>query len=126
MENNLYINSQNRLFRVDGDKPEFQDGVDVWRIMWNGGDQRVIIRGFVDGYEWAENFPEDCDLELVRCASDCKDASNYDDGKPFYRFYDCQINRKWLPHATASTPDEAMRLDIWVELICDIEFLGDG
>ena len=121
MKNNLYINSQNRLFRIDGDKPELLNEVDVWRIMWYGGNQRVILRGFIDGYEWVQNFPKDCDLELVRFTSEWE---SYSDGKPFYRFYGCRINRKWVPHATASSFDETQRLDIWIEINCDVVFLG--
>ena len=125
MKNNLHINSENRLYRVDGDSPEFLNNTDVWRIMWRGGDQRAILRGFADCYKWVQNFPEGCNLELVRFP-DYKTVDKYTNGKPFYRFSDCRINRKWVPHATASTSDEMQRLDIWVEINCDIEFLEDG
>ena len=113
----VFSNSENRLFRVDGNEPELLNGVDIWRIMWRGGEQRVILRGFTDGYKWIQNFPEECVLELARFIP-YELIENYSDGEPLYRFSDCRISRMWVPHATASTFDEAQRLDIWIDIVC--------
>ena len=113
------LSNHTRLFCVVGNKREFLHATLPWRIMWRGGDHRVIIRERISNEEsFLNNFPTGCVLDLL--GGMCQDVSSGNQGKWLYRFINCEISRSWVPWAGALSSHEAASLDYWVEIKCEI------
>ena len=119
--NNEILTNWTRLFKAPsiGETPIFLHGIGVWRIMWNGGNQRVILRARLKSENnWLQNFPEGCHLDLI--GGKCKEPEDRHQGEWLYRFVDCKVNRSWVPMATALASNELAALNYWLEIKCEI------
>lgn len=114
------LTNQTRLFRAREKEAEFLQFVAVWRIMWRGGDQRVILREMItdDGPGFLQDFPEGCTLDLL--GGKCSDKRDRHQGIWLYRFVDCKVNRSWIPDAGVLHPHEIAALHYWLEIDCEI------
>ena len=108
-----------RLFCIIDEKREFISTTVPWRIMWRGGEHRIIIRERISSREsFLNNFPHGCTLDLL--GGNCQNPSSGYEGTWLYRFVDCEVNRSWVPWAGALSSHEASALDYWVEIKCQI------
>ena len=108
-----------RLFLASEDEAKFLHAVLPWRIMWRGGQHRVILRERIkDRMNFLQDFPEGCTLDLL--GGDCREVANRHQGVWLYRFVDCRVNRSWIPSAGALSPWEKGVLTYWLEIDCTI------
>ena len=119
--NDEILTNVTRLFeaRPIGETHIYLYGIGVWRIMWHGGDQRVILRTRLkDENNWLQNFPEGCFLDLI--GGQCEKVEDRNQGTWLYRFANCKVNRSWIPMATALASNELAPLNYWLEIKCEI------
>lgn len=114
------LTNTTRIFQRFPNSAKHIDGLGIWRIMWNGSERRIVLRGIggLEGFEFLHKFPDGCTLELLRWESG--DAKEYDANEVLYRFRTCYYNRRWIRNVTALSPDEMARLDVWLEVKCNI------
>ena len=114
------LTNQTRLFQMYKDESvEFLIGVVPWRIMWNGGKERVILKEYLAHHNtWLNHFPEGCTLDLM--GGHCESLDNRHQGIWLYRFADCRINRKWIPDTGTLIVDDMCQLYIFAEIDCII------
>ena len=108
-----------RLFLVSEEGAKFLHTVLPWRIMWRGGQHRVILRERVSSKKnFLQDFPSGCYLDLL--GGRCIEVANRHQGIWLFRFCDCRINRSWIPTAGALSPNEMGALAYWLEIDCTI------
>jgi hypothetical protein len=89
----------------------------IWRLLWNGGKQRAIMREPLTP-EAVLPTMNGRRFDFLVMGGPCRDPSDLLEGVGIANLYDCEINRKWMPNVTASKAEEAARLDYWVEFDC--------
>lgn len=119
MDPSFPLTNYTRLFRALEEEAEFLPNVSVWRIMWRGGDQRVILRERIRGEPiFLQDFPEGCTLDLL--AGRCSDIADRHQGMWLYRFAFCKVNRSWIPQVGALSSLEKASLIYWLEIDCEV------
>lgn len=100
-------------------KAIFLPAVLPWRIMWRGGQHRVILKERVAGeMNFLQEFPSGCTLDLL--GGRCSEVADRHQGIWLYRFVDCRVNRSWIPTAGAFSKNEMGALTYWLEIDCTI------
>ena len=119
MKRNPPLLNLTRLFLMSEEGAKFLLVVAVWRIMWRGGDQRVILKERMMPFKgFLQDFPENCTLDLL--GGMCENPADRDRGVWLYRFQNCKVNRSWIPTAGALSPWEKGSLNYWLEIDCEI------
>ena len=119
---NITMNGQTRLWSIwpDGAKL-YHPAVVIWRMMWNGGKERIILRARHFAADLIFNFVDGMTLEVM--GSVCSDPSDYysSDNRIVYRMTNCKARRKWIPRLIAMSSDEHAPLDVYLEIDCEIQ-----
>ena len=115
----------NRSLREQGLRYLHHTG--VWRILWNGGRQRVILREHWTPLAFLSTVKDSDSLDMLLIGGVCADPTNPDEGEIVAQLIGCKRNRSWLPFASAIAIDDAGVLDLWVEFDClHVEITGGG
>ena len=116
------MNGQTRLWSIwpDG-KKIYHPAIAIWRMMWNGGKERVILRARHFAADLLFDFVDGMTLEVM--GSNFSDPSDYysSDNRIVYRMTNCKAGRKWIPHLIAMSQDEHAPLDVYLEINCEIQ-----
>ena len=113
----VLINSYTRLWRIDESGESYHGRVAIWRILWNGGKERVILTSLW-GEELLMKFPDGCNLEVM--GGKCLDPMDYSQGKRYAKFENCIQYAKWIPIFSARSPIEESAVKIFIGLDCKI------
>lgn len=114
----FWFNKNTRLFRTDETQLEFLR-VGVWRVLWRGKNERVILCGHLPDAKWLDTFPEGCTLEIQY--GECGDPMKYVKDRTIMRFCDCTVRNKWIHKPVIMSIDEYSTIDLFVEVNCTIE-----
>jgi len=96
-----------------------------WRIMWNGGKQRVIIREMWTQEAVLPRLTGPVDFKLV--GGVCVDPSDVTQGDLVAYFVRCRPNRRWMPTpGTTELDRDVAVLSYWVEFDCEQIVLAEA
>lgn len=112
-------NDCTRLWRVDIDPPQYLGNIGVGRILWRGANERVILYTHqADMAEFLNAFPAGASLAINH--AQCGDPLDFEAGKVWARFENCTVRNKWIHKPVILRSDDAMAIELFVELNCKI------
>ena len=105
---------------------EFWPHIGIWRVMWRGKSERVMLNGHLPRARELAVFPEGTILEVQGglCGSS-GDPREYMEGKTIVRFSDCTVRNRWINRLSVLHPDYKSVVNIFIELNCKIELVLD-
>lgn len=108
-----------RIFMQYEDKLEYCYAFGIWRLMWNGSNQRAILRGWWPNARILADWPEGC--ELIIMGGKVQDPSIPTAGERVMTLKNCRSRRRWMPEPSAIAPDATAALTMWLEIDCEVD-----
>lgn len=122
MHKDFWINRDMMIFHMSEYGPQAWPRVCIWRILWRGESERVILNGILPMNAALSNFPDGATLEVQHgCHGD---PTRYMDGATAIRLTDCRVRNKWIPRPVICKPDHTSVVELFVEVNCGIKMVG--